>query len=633
MATRRLDEAETWLAGRAAGYAAAHARQLRAELALVRTEIDAGVREAQAALDAFDALPAPADTAAAALDFARLAWQGGLGARVPLTRWLERAATGFEQVGDRSSRERALALAVDVYRRLGSERPIVRDRDLLNAVRRLLDSLPDFGQLTREAMRMAVEQLDAERGVLLLAADDGGDLRPEVEHGAIDAATRNQAVTFSRDVVRRVAKSGGSVVIDDAATDPDRLSNSMVELGLRSVMCVPMFAGETLVGAVYVDDSRRPEVFGDHELHLLEGFAGLLGAAIHNSREQARVREANERLAGENLTLRREAGRSRQRAMLVGGSRAMRDVLELIERAASTRATVLITGEPGTGKELVARMIHRAGPRSAQPFVAVNCGAIGKGVLESELFGHRKGSFTDAKESRAGHFESAHRGTLFLDEIGEMPLDQQVALLRVLTEGAVTPVGGGRPIPVDVRIIAASNRDLSRRRAEGEFREDLWYRLNVFPIELPPLRDRRADVPALAQHFVEQFAEQMGRELPVLSPALMEMLMRSNWPGNVRELENYIARLLAMTRGNVLQPNPLPDDLEKSVRDGRRAEESGSLRRMVAALERREVLQALDRNQGNQVRAARDLGITEQSLRYRLRKYGGHGSRRNQRTR
>jgi len=632
-AERGLAEVRAWLADHAAGYARAHADQVQAELALVRAEVEAGALAVRAALEAFNALPAPADAAAAALEFARLAWKHNLGARVPLAPWLEQAATGFEQVGDRASRERSLALAVDWYRSVGPKPIVGRNRDLLHSVSRLLDSLPDFRQLTREAMRLAVDQLDAERGVLLIAEGENGDLKPEVEHGAIDAATRDRAVTFSRAVVRRVAESGGSVMIEDAASDPEELSNSVVELGLRSVLCVPMFSGEKLVGAVYLDDSRRPDMFHTEELRLLEGFAGLLGTAILSSREQADVRATNERLAGENRTLRREASARGKRVALVGGSRAMRGVLELIERAASTRATVLVTGEPGTGKELVARMIHRSGPRSAQPFIAVNCGAIGKGVLESELFGHRKGSFTSATETRAGRFELAHRGTLFLDEIGEMPLDQQVALLRVLTEGAVTPVGGGRPIPVDVRIIAASNRDLSRRTAEGQFREDLWYRLNVFPITLPPLRERRADIPALAQHFVSQFAEQMGRELPTLSPGLTAALMRSDWPGNVRELQNYIERLMAMTRGDVLHPDPLPDDLQKRALDGRRIDAGGSLRRMVEALEKREVLQALDRNQGNQVRAAKELGLTEQSLRYRLRKYGQPVARQIRRTR
>jgi len=632
-AERRLAEVEAWLADHTAGYARAHANQVRAELALVRGEIEAGVGAVRVALESFNMLPAPADGAAAALEFARLALKHNLGARVPLASWLEQAATGFEQVGDRASRERSLALAVDWYRTVRPKPSAGRDRDLLQAVSRLLDSLPDFRQLMREAMRLAVDQLDAERGVLLLAGREDGDLKPEFEHGAIDAATRDQAVTFSRAVVRRVVKSGGSVMIEDAASDAEGLSNSMVELGLRSVLCVPMFAGETLVGAVYLDDSRRPDMFRAEELRLLEGFAGLLGTAIQSSREQARVRAANERLAGENCTLRRETSGRSKHVVLVGGSRAMQDVLELVERAASTRATVLVAGEPGTGKELVARMIHFAGPRSGQPFIAVNCGAIGKGVLESELFGHRKGSFTSASESRAGRFELAHRGTLFMDEIGEMPLDQQVALLRVLTEGAVTPVGGGRPIPVDVRIIAASNRDLSRRMAEGQFREDLWYRLNVFPITLPPLRERRADIPALAQHFVSQFAEQMGRKPPALLPSLTAVLMRSEWPGNVRELQNYIERLMAMTRGDELHPDPLPDDLVKRASDGRRIDDTGSLRRMVETLEKREVQLALDRNQGNQVRAAHELGLTEQSLRYRLRKYRGPEGRRIRRSR
>jgi DNA-binding NtrC family response regulator len=227
----------------------------------------------------------------------------------------------------------------------------------------------------------------------------------------------------------------------------------------------------------------------------------------------------------------------------------------------------------------------------------------------------------------------ADGGTLFLDEIGDMPVSQQAALLRVLQERSVTPVGGGRPVSVDVRVIAATNRDLGRRIVDGTFREDLYFRLNVLPIEMPPLRERKADIPSLAQHFVAVFAGQQEREVPALSPELMAVLMQSDWPGNVRELQNYIERLVAMTPGKVLRPDPLPNDLRQRVVITARGARGRTLEDLVAELEKRQVLEALDRNEGNQTRAARELGLTEQSLRYRLRKYALRETRRFRRVR
>jgi Nif-specific regulatory protein len=638
----RLQAVESWLQAHHAPYVRAHALQLRAELLLLRGEPAGIAAAATAALEAFDALPAPADMGTAALAFARLAnlHASGLAGRVPVADWLHRAAAAFELVGDRPGRARALALAVDWYRRfsLGAA-PVARERDLLKAVGRLLDSLSDLGQLTSAAMRLAVEQLDAERGVLLLARPGPGagpdpgedDLQPVVEHGAVDAATRDQALSYSRKVVQRVRQSGGSLVIPDAHSEAEALSYSMVELGLRSILCVPLFVESRVVGAVYLD-SRRPEAFGDAERALLEGFAHLLAAAIENSRGHDEVRRANEQLVGENLSLRREASRRFRPQNFIGGSLAMRHVLAVVERAAVTASTVLITGENGTGKELIARMLHHSGPRALKPFVAVNCAALVGTLLESELFGILADVATGVR-ARAGRFVEADGGTLFLDEIGDMPVSQQVALLRVLSTGAVTPVGGGRSIPVDVRIIAATNRDLGRGIEEGTFRADLWYRLNVIPIEMPALRDRKADIPSLAQHFVAAFAGQQEREVPALSPGLIAVLMQSDWPGNVRELQNYIERLMAMTPGKVLHPDPLPHDLRQRAQVAARGERGRSLEELVADLEKRHVLDALDRNAGNQVRAARELGLTEQSLRYRLRKYALHQARRLRRVR
>jgi transcriptional regulator with PAS, ATPase and Fis domain len=349
------------------------------------------------------------------------------------------------------------------------------------------------------------------------------------------------------------------------------------------------------------------------------------------------VRLANEQLVDENLSLRREASARFRPENFIGRSLAVRRVLGVVERAASIPSTVLITGESGTGKELIALMLHHSGPRAMKPFLTVNCGAIPEPLLESELFGHERGAFTDARRARPGKFELAHQGTIFLDEIGDMPLAQQVKLLRVLAEETVTRVGGDRPIPVDVRIIAASNRDLPKLMAEGRFREDLWYRLNVIPIEVPPLRERKADIPALAQHFAALSARRMGRERPGLSSKLLAVLMQSDWPGNVRELQAFIERLMAMTPGEILEPTLMPGDLrrraEGATNGATNGERAGTLEERVAELEKELILRALDRNQGNQCQAARELGMTEQSLRYRLRKYHMASARLNGRTR
>ncbi len=635
-----LHEVSAWLDPRQGAYAKAHLHLLRSELMLARADVNAALPLVQRTLEQFLQLPSPARHAAAAVDCSRLATQRGLDGQLPVHDWLAAAAESFGRVGDRRGREQALASLVDWYRRHSPAAVrLRRDRDLLQVVSRLLDSMSDFDQLTHEAMRLAVEQLDAERGVLLLVAgdragapEDDDTLYPVVEFGAVDAETRTHALSYSRDVVQRVRRSGGSLVLRDARTEGDRLSQSMVTLGLRSVLCVPLFVASRLVGAVYLDDTRRAETFGDSERTLLEGFAELMARAIENSRGQERFRRDYEQLFDENLSLRKDASVRYRPHNIIGGSMALQRVMSVVERAAATSSTVLITGENGTGKELIARMLHHAGPRSLKPFVALNCGAFTENLLQSELFGILADTATGVK-ARPGSFVEADGGTLFLDEIGEMPVQQQVALLRVLSVGAVTPVGSTRAIPVDVRVIAATNRDLAKDIEDGRFREDLWYRLNVIPVELPPLRERRADIPALAQHFVAKFAAQQEREAPEISPALMGVLMQSEWRGNVRELQNYIERLMAMTPGKVLRPDQLPHDLQKRARAQGRIDRGRTLREMVAELERRQLQEALERHAGNQSEAARELGLTEQSLRYRLRRYALPAKRHFQRTR
>jgi two-component system nitrogen regulation response regulator NtrX len=272
---------------------------------------------------------------------------------------------------------------------------------------------------------------------------------------------------------------------------------------------------------------------------------------------------------------------------------------------------------------MIARVIHHAGRRRLGPFVSVNCGAIPQTLLESELFGILPSVATDVR-GRDGRFVQADGGTLFLDEIGDMPLPQQVALLSALSNREITPVGGGPPISVDVRIIAATNQDLRKKIEDGAFREDLFYRLNVLPIEVPPLRDRKADIPSLAHQFAAYFATQQERELPRLSPEFIAALMQSDWPGNVRELQNYVERVMAMTPGRVLTPSPLPRDLDS--RAGRpRIVRGRTLRDQLADLERELIRDALDRAEGNQSAAARELEVTEQTLRYRMKKLSPEG--------
>ncbi len=614
-----LTRARLWLEDHPRPYVRAQALQLEAEIALTRRKIDDGFRIGQEALDAFSALPAVPDRAAAALDLALLAPEGQPGEQV--VRWLEIASNTFDRIGDRHGREKALAELVKRYKSAGTPLsvPMRGDLGLLERVSGLLNSLTDLGELTRRAMRMVVDQLDADRGVLLLADRESGQFEVMAEHGGVDAPIRSEAMRYSRRVVHRVTESGGAVLIEDAPLDPRGVSNSMQALKLRSIACVPLFMGGGVVGAVYLD-SRKDHHFGEPERGLLEGFAHLMAAAIETARGHEEIERTRIRLEGENLSLRQEVGSRFNHQNLIGTSTEMRRVLALIEPAAVAPSTVLITGENGTGKELVARILHHSGPRRKGPFVSVNCGAIPQSLVESELFGILSNVATQVR-AREGRFQQADGGTLFLDEVGEMPLAQQVALLAAIANREVTPIGGSRPIPVNVRIVAATNRNLRRLVEEGRFREDLYYRLAVIEIEMPPLRERKADIPALAHYFIQHFAEVQHRQVPKLSTDFMAVLMQSDWPGNVRELQNYIERVVAMNPGTTVRPDPLPRDLQERSAGPRHSRARG-LVAAVGEVERRMVTEALTRAGGNQSQAARLLGLTEQSLRYRLRKYG-----------
>ncbi|MBZ4660644.1 MAG: hypothetical protein JG766_2567, partial [Desulfacinum sp.] len=347
------------------------------------------------------------------------------------------------------------------------------------------------------------------------------------------------------------------------------------------------------------------------EVALLSAVAELLGKGVHFRA----VEEENRRLR----SLLAEA--RRPKTQILGRSKVIRDVLRLIDQVADTNTTVLIHGETGTGKELVAQAIHENSRRSKGPMVRVNCAAMPDTLLESELFGHEKGAFTGAVTRRRGRFEEAQGGTIFLDEVGELSPVAQAKLLRVLQEREFQPLGSSRTVKVDVRVVAATNRDLEQEVAKGRFRSDLYYRLNVFPIFLPPLRDRGPDILLLADYFVVKYAEQFGKSVKRISTPAIDLLMAYHWPGNVRELENCMERAVVLASGDAIEARHLPPTLQMKPAE-LRSRSRGKLEALVGAYERDLIVEALKDARGNQSQAARLLGTTKRIIQYKVQKYG-----------
>jgi Nif-specific regulatory protein len=440
--------------------------------------------------------------------------------------------------------------------------------------------------------------------------------------GGASRGVSSDAIPITRSVFRKVVAERSAVLAADAPREVGETA-SLMGARILSTIGVPLWHGDEIVGVLQVDNRDSSGVFKARDLDLLLLLSQAASSAFVHARLFQRVRVAEERQRKENTYLKGRE-RSRREGGPIGESPAMQAVFKQLKKVVDTRVTVLIEGETGTGKELIASAVHYGSPRREKLFVAQNCAALPENLLESELFGHKRGAFTGATEDKKGLFELADGGTLFLDEIGEMPLPLQAKLLRALQEGEIRPVGATATKKVDVRIVGATNRDLEKEVAAGRFREDLFYRLRVFPLRLPPLRERREDVPLLAGHFLERYGREFGKPATGFSQQAMEVLQSYAWPGNVRELENEVQRLVIQ-----LEPNEFvqPEHLSPRIRQVenlivRVHPAKGTLREMMDQVEKWILLEALREHDQNKSATAKTLGITREGLHKKLKSLG-----------
>ncbi len=463
-------------------------------------------------------------------------------------------------------------------------------------ISRIVHSISDLNQLQGQILKLIFEVVPAERGAILLDGTGNEKFSSLFVHPA--PSRRGEPVRVSRTITRQVMEQGVAILGADVPGSGGLSTvESLASFQVRSLLCVPLTVFQHVVGCVYLDTTNPVRRFDRDHLELVAGIAGISAVALENSRRLLWLEQENLRLATE-INLQHN---------MVGESNPMKEVYRFLSRVAPTDATVLVGGESGTGKELVARAIHRNSPRSSRPFVAINCAAIPEGLLESELFGYERGAFTGAVGQKKGRLETAEGGVVFLDEIGELAPPLQVKLLRVLQEREFERLGGSRPISVDIRLIAATNKDLAHAVKAGTFREDLYYRLNVVAMVVPPLRDRADDIPMLAEYFVSKFAVKCKVKTKKISPEAMASLMNYDWPGNVRELENAIERALVLGVADVIRPEDLPESLlEKGPAPGM---QEAKYHAAVKQLKKNLILTAMEEARGNYTEAARILGV------------------------
>lgn len=497
--------------------------------------------------------------------------------------------------------------------------------ELLYEVSRSLHGLIELDELLPEAVERTKALLDAEGCSVILLDESGTQLYfPYTNPETPEVAARLQSLRMPADqgIAGAVLQSGQSLVVADVRADgrfyqeADRVTGG----DTRSILCVPLRTRRGIVGVIECVNKRTGSFSAD-EVTFLEALAGSIAIAIENARLYQSAKLSEARLLDEVALLERERPVRHRFAGMVGSGAAIEQVFRLIESAINSPITVLLQGETGTGKEVVARAIHYEGPRKQKPFVAINCGAFTETLLESELFGHRKGSFTGAVADKRGLFEAADGGTVFLDEVGDTPPSMQVKLLRVLERGEFIRVGDTDLRHTDCRVISATNKDLSAEIRANRFRDDLYYRLNAFPIRVPPLRERSEDIPVLASYLLERLAQRWGRKSLSLSAEALDCLSRYHWPGNVRELEHELERAVTLAgAADVIDASYLSSHV--IVPAGSGPQHTGTLRAARTAFERAYISRVLQANSSNVSHTAKALGISRVMLQRKMKALG-----------
>jgi Nif-specific regulatory protein len=496
----------------------------------------------------------------------------------------------------------------------------VRKLSTLLEASQALSATLDLKESLQRVLEILGRHHGAIRSTVVLLNDETGEVEVEASAGAV-AQGKRVRYKLGEGITGQVVQTGKPIVVPRVSREPTFLHRAAERPELSeqelSYISAPIALEGRTVGAVGVDLHFKP----DRDYNRTVKFLGVVGSMIAQAVKVQRLIQADrQRLVDENTHLRQELKERYDFSNLVGTSGPMRQVYEQVAQVARTNTTVLLRGESGTGKELIAHAIHYNSVRAKKPFIKVSCAALPQDLIESELFGYEKGAFTGAQMAKKGRFELADGGTLFLDEVGELNLTTQVKLLRVLQEREFERLGSTETIRANIRLVAATNKDLEKAIAAGEFREDLYYRLNVFAIFMPPLRERKPDVLLLADHFVEKFAREHGKKVKRIATPAIDMLASYHWPGNVRELANAIERAVVLCDGQVIHAHHLPPTLQTAEASG--TGQTSSLKDALEAFEKDALQDALKSARGNRAKAARLLSTTERIFNYRVRRYG-----------
>ncbi|MBP7652184.1 nif-specific transcriptional activator NifA [Candidatus Dependentiae bacterium] len=501
-----------------------------------------------------------------------------------------------------------------------SVKKTVSELSLLFDINQILDLTADLKTALYNILKKLAEVRGMTRGTLTILNRKTGELNIETAFGLSKNQQERGKYKLGEGITGKVVQSGCSAVIPLISKNPLFLNKTGARTDLKkkdiSFICVPIKTGTETIGALSVDRLFADTVSLDEDVRLLSIIATMIAQAV---KLRQTFQEKNNQLIEENIRLQEELKNLTTPTNIIGNSNSMHKIYQLIYHVAKSNSTVLIRGESGTGKELVANAIHFSSLRATGPFVKINCSALPESIIESELFGHEKGAFTGALSQRKGRFELADNGTIFLDEIGDLSPNLQVKLLRVLQEKEFERVGGAATIKINARIIAATNRNLEKFMSEEKFREDLYYRLNVFPIHLPPLRERKTDIPLLADFFIEKYNKINNKNIRRISTPAIDMLMSYHWPGNIRELENCIERAVLLSSDDVLHSHHLPPTLQTAEESGTTF--TGTLEERLERVEKELILDSLKSTNGNMSKAAQILGITERIIGLRVKKF------------